>query len=327
MPAHRAGPDLTASVDAVASMDPPPDEFVVVVDGGDPRVSAGLDPSVRVLDVDRGGPAAARNAGVRATDADVIAFVDSDVVAGTDLVSRLRAALSADDAPDALIGSYDDSPAVTTTVSRFRNLLHHWTHQRSAGTGHTFWGACGAVRRTAFDHVGGFDETYRDASIEDIELGERLTRAGYRIEVVPSIQVKHLKRWTLANMIHTDVVKRGVPWSRLMIADGSIADDLNTTRRARVTVAVAASAWSVAASAVAWPRRRWGAATLALALAGVLTWRDRPFLSFLARRHDLAFALRCAPLMWVHHLCAAVSFGWAVLTWPLTARGSAGDRP
>lgn len=322
MPAHRSGADLAASVTSVLALDPPPDEFVVVVDGGDPSVSSQLDASVVVIDVPRGGPAAARNAGVRATSADIVLFVDSDIVVPPDLVASVGAALAPADAaaPDAIIGSYDDEPAARSTVSQFRNLLHHWTHQQWAGPGHTFWGACGAIRREAFDAVGGFDESYTDATIEDIELGERLTAVGFRIEVVPSIQVKHLKRWTLTNMIHTDVKKRGVPWSRLMLANSSIGDDLNTTRRARVTVALAGSMGLFLAVGIVVSRLRVEALTVAAACAAAVSWRDRRFLAFLADRRSPGFAARSAPLMWIHHLCAGVSFAWAVGTWPIVRK-------
>ncbi|WP_420453615.1 glycosyltransferase family 2 protein [Ilumatobacter sp.] len=319
MPAHRPGPDLAASVAAIGRLDPAPDEFVVVVDGGDEGVVEQVDGVATTVAVARAGPAAARNVGVRSTTSEVVLFVDSDVVVRPDIVAAVRDALDRTDAddlrPDAVVGSYDDRPAAGTTVSRFRNLLHHWTHQRAGGPAHTFWGACGAVRREAFDAVGGFDEAYRDATIEDIELGERLVRAGYRIEVVPSIQVTHLKRWTLANMVRTDVTKRGVPWTRLMLGQRSMSDDLNTTVAARVTVALT-GVLAVAAAGSLVPAARRVAAPVAAVTGAVLVWRDREFLAFLRRRHSTAFAVRSVPLMWIHHASAGVAFAWAVATWP-----------
>lgn len=332
MPAHRAGPDLDASVTSVEALDPPPHEYVVVVDGGDPAVVDRVGPSHSVVEIEQSGPAAARNAGVRETTTDVVLFIDSDIVVPTDLIACVREAMEgpggARSAPDAVIGSYDDAPAAPATVSQFRNLLHHWTHHQAAGPGHTFWAGCGAVRRTAFDAVGGFDERYRDATIEDIEFGERLTAAGFSIEIVPTIEVKHLKAWTLRSMVHTDVTKRGVPWSRLMLRHGAIADDLNTTRAARVTVslvgvlvttttlALTSRLTSRVTSRVA---RRW-ASISAIAIAALLVWRDRDFLGYLRRKRSIGFAARSVPLMWIHHLSAGASFAWALATWPIEKR-------
>ena len=66
--------------------------------------------------------------------------------------------------------------------------------------------------------MGGHDERYRRPCIEDIELGYRLRDAGHEIRLCRDLQVKHLKRWRLGDMLTTDLLKRAVPWTRLMLA-------------------------------------------------------------------------------------------------------------
>src|SRR5205807_8681242 len=62
----------------------------------------------------------------------------------------------------------------------------------------TFWAGLGAVRRDAFEAVGGFDaERYLVPSVEDIDLGARLATTGHRIELDPAVQGTHLKAWSL----------------------------------------------------------------------------------------------------------------------------------
>ncbi|HMO10740.1 MAG TPA: glycosyltransferase family 2 protein [Actinotalea sp.] len=51
-------------------------------------------------------------------------------------------------------------------------------------------GSCLALRRVAFDQVGGFDEGYF-MFFEDVDLGDRLGRAGWRSVVVPTAVVTH----------------------------------------------------------------------------------------------------------------------------------------
>jgi N-acetylglucosaminyl-diphospho-decaprenol L-rhamnosyltransferase len=53
-------------------------------------------------------------------------------------------------------------------------------------------GACLLVRRAAFDQVGGFDERYF-MYMEDVDLGDRLGKAGWRNVYVPSAEVLHQK--------------------------------------------------------------------------------------------------------------------------------------
>lgn len=52
-------------------------------------------------------------------------------------------------------------------------------------------GSCQLFRRAAFDAVGGFDERYF-MYFEDVDLGDRLTRAGWLNVYVPSAEVIHL---------------------------------------------------------------------------------------------------------------------------------------
>lgn len=51
-------------------------------------------------------------------------------------------------------------------------------------------GACFLVRRSAFEAVGGFDESYFMYA-EDVDLCWRLGRAGWRVAYVPAAEVTH----------------------------------------------------------------------------------------------------------------------------------------
>lgn len=53
-------------------------------------------------------------------------------------------------------------------------------------------GACLLVRRAAFDQIGGFDERYF-MYMEDVDLGDRLGKAGWLNVYVPSAEVLHHK--------------------------------------------------------------------------------------------------------------------------------------
>jgi hypothetical protein len=185
------------------------------------------------------GPAAARNDGAAGAAGDVLVFVDSDVVVRPDAFARVRAAFAGEPGLVAVFGSYDDRPEAPGTVSRFRNLLHHHVHHEGAGPASTFWAGLGAVRRDAFEEVGGFDAArYPHASIEDVELGVRLSAAGHAIRLDPSIQGTHLKAWTLADLVRTDVRRRGVPWVALALGSGG-STALNLGWRNRLSAGAA----------------------------------------------------------------------------------------
>jgi GT2 family glycosyltransferase len=84
--------------------------------------------------------------------------------------------------------------------------------------------------------MGGFDETYCRPSIEDIELGYRMAKAGYRIDLIKSLQVKHLKRWDAISLLRADFSDRALPWTRLILNQGKIPNDLNLKTGARISV-------------------------------------------------------------------------------------------
>jgi GT2 family glycosyltransferase len=178
-------------------------------------------------------PARARNLGAARATGDVLVFVDADVEVHPDALDRIRSTFASDPSLAAVFGSYDDAPGAPGVVSSFRNLLHHHVHQDAGGPASTFWTGLGAVRRDALETIGGFDESV--AFMEDIDLGMRLSAAGNRIELDPSVQGKHLKRWSLWTMLHTDFHGRGIPWVVLLLRHRYAATTLNLGWRHRVS--------------------------------------------------------------------------------------------
>ncbi len=256
----------------------------------------------------RCGPAAARNAGVARTGGEIVVFVDSDVAVHSDALRRLREALERDAGLDAVFGSYDEHPAAAATVSRFRNLLHHHVHTTAPGPATTFWAGLGAIRREAFDAVGGFDaHRYPRPSIEDIEFGMRLHAAGRRIALDPRARGTHLKHWTLPSMLRADLGARGAPWVALRLergGDGATALNLSWRHR------LAAGAALLAAASALTGRGR----VSAVALVAMIAPNAR-FYALLARLGGPRLALAGVPLSLVHHLTAAASVPAGILLW------------
>jgi hypothetical protein len=117
--------------------------------------------------------------------------------------------------------------------------MHCFVHQNGKRKASTFWSGCGAIRRTVFLEHGGFCESYQRPAIEDIELGYRLTRAGHKVILDKSLMVTHLKRWTFWNLLKTDIVDRGIPWTELILRDRFLPNDLNVQIGQRLSVALA----------------------------------------------------------------------------------------
>ena len=301
----RSGPKLAVVVPATDAADllayclasleearQPEDQIVVVRAPGAPP----LPPGARmVLDVAYGGPSAARNAGAQAVDADVLVFVDADVSVAPDFLDRIRELFTQRPDLDGVFGSYDDNVEGVGLVSAFRNLLHHHVHHAAAGEATTFWTGLGAIRRAAFLEVGGLDERLR--FLEDIELGARLQTAGARIELDPSLSGTHLKGYSLAAMIQTDLFERGVPWVRLILTGRGSARALNAGPRHR------ASAGLVLGAGLAAVARR---PRLASAFAAAFLGLNQDFHALLRRRLGWRGAV-AGPALHALHLAVSIS--------------------
>jgi len=307
VPAYNAEATLAACLDAVVASDRQPDRVIVVNDGStDGSVDLANQRDVEVLEIESGprGPAVARNAAAdRCADA-VLVFVDADVVVHRDTFARLLAPLEADRRVVASFGSYDDRPTDSRMTSLYANLRHHHTHQQAGEEALTFWAGCGAVRRDAFERVGGFDVSYGRPAIEDIELGLRLTDAGDRIRLTPSAQATHLKAWTLGQLWRTDVFRRAAPWSRLLARRREMPSDLNLNWSQRGSAIGAHLVWISALLAIVQPE------AAAVGLLAVLGWVmvNRPLLKLLHRRGGARAVAVGAVLHWTYHVYASVVF-------------------
>lgn len=178
------------------------------------------DPSVgappmggRILRVDKAFPyGAAANAGVRDTTAEYVVIASPSIRWGTGALDQLLAAArrwptGAAFGPLICLPDGATYPSARCVPTLSKGIGHAvlgrwwttnpWTRgylgnydgeERTAG-----WlsGSCLLLRRDAFDSVGGFDPGFV-AFFEDLDLGERLTRAGWHNVYAPSAVVRHV---------------------------------------------------------------------------------------------------------------------------------------
>lgn len=286
---------------------------IIVVDDCATDGSAALvraHPSVRLIATQaQGGPGAARNLGATLATGTYLWFVDSDVVVAEDAGRVLHATLVATCA-SAVIGSYDDRPAAGNFLSQYKNLVHHYYHHRGKTQASTFWGGCGAVERSLFLRIGGFDaERYRYPSIEDIEFGYRIGDAGGRIVLEPRLQGKHLKEWRFVNLVHTEIFRRALPWTRLMLERKDVTNDLNLGwgERARAVAAIVTIAATLL-GAIGWIPG-WVPGGLLLVLVAA-NWS---FLSFFVHTRGVVFALRAFLFHQFYYAYSSAAFAAATI--------------
>lgn len=174
----------------------------------------------------RSGPAAARNKGVQLATSNILLFIDADVELQYDTLEKVIETFKENDIA-AVVGDYTIKCGQRNFISDYKNLLHTFYHSTGKRFTTTFFTACSAVKKDVFITSGGFEEKI-GPDAEDIALGYKLKRMGYKILLNPEIQVKHNKLFTFHSLIRTDIFYRGVPWVKLMLRYKKISNDLNT---------------------------------------------------------------------------------------------------
>lgn len=294
------------SIQSVARCSPDPHEVIIIFDGKPDQPIPETDiENIRFLQLEESkGPATARNEGARHATGEILLFVDADVILPQDLIAKIIHAFESDLNPVAVFGSYDNQPVAKDTVSQYKNLFHFYTHQNSQANAFTFWTGCGAMLRSSFFELGGFSETYTCPSIEDIELGYRAKKAGYAIFLDKSIQVTHLKQWTLLSLIKTDFCYRAIPWSRLILRYGNMTNDMNINMTNRLSVLLSGLVLFFMLCTI-WSGYSFFAVLFVFAS---LLYINRDLFLFFYRRKGLFFTLRTIPLHYIYYVISGTAF-------------------
>jgi glycosyltransferase involved in cell wall biosynthesis len=306
IPVYNGGEKFRRCLLSLKESHSAPSEVIVVADGDtDDSWRLAKEFGTQVFRfASSGGPARARNFGAARARGDVLFFVDADVMVPPDAIERVLRYFDREPKIDALFGSYDDQPAEPNFLSQYRNLLHHYIHQRGREEASTFWGGCGAIRREVFLSAGGFDERYTRPSVEDIELGCRLRKAGTRIRLCKSLQVKHLKRWNVLSMLQADVFQRALPWTELIFKERKLINDLNTSTSARLSV-VAAFVSAVCLFLSYWQPLALFSTVAAVAMLLVL---NRSLYRFFLNKRGIQFAVQSIFWHWLYFLYSGAAF-------------------
>jgi len=311
VPAYNAREHLDRCLDALLASSYASCE-IIVVDDGSTDDTAGMARAKGVTVIERtrqAGPGAARNEGALQAKGEIFLFIDADVLVTEGTVALVAKRFAENPDVDALFGSYDDNPSEENFLSQYKNLSHHYVHQKSSEEAVTFWAGCGAVRKEVFDRAGGFDqERYPSPSVEDIELGYRMKKMGCKILLDKALQVKHLKRWTLGSLLRADILHRAVPWSMLMLETDQIVDDLNLQWRNKASACLAGLLFVMLGLALFRREFLYGVALLTVILVAL----NLDFYKFMFRKRGLTFAVLSFFMHILYYFYSGLTF---VLCW------------
>lgn len=288
------------------------DEIIAVDDGS-------TDGSAKILESDpwvshlirnpqSEGAFSARNAAALQASGDILFFTDADCVVQPRTLEIVRRTAVKD---TVVIGVYTKAHPNADFVSRYKNAWIRWSYLAAPEEVDWFFSAVGALSRDLWNRSQSFDDRFMHRTGGgDVEFGGRLRAAGARILLEKSLEVTHLKAFTLSQLLQNDF-SRAYGWSRLGLSRKggfarSASNGLANVNRAFVaSTGLAGLILLCAAASWVLPLAKPLLALCTLAWLGV----NRSFLGWLLREMGAWFALAALPLLFADHV--ACGFGVA----------------
>ena len=185
-------------------------EVVVVDDGSQESLLPlmGAFSMARLIVRDGGGPAAARNAGVREAKGELIAFTDSDCIPDASWLLRGITALQRSKAD--LVGGrvrlHVQRPASPSAIELYEIALFG-AQPRFIEQLHFAATANVIVRKAAIEAVPFDEDRFSDASGEDMDWGARLHEGGFTQCYADEVEVLHPARRSLLALLRRERVR------------------------------------------------------------------------------------------------------------------------
>lgn len=215
--ASRFMPDLLESLfkQAVEDME------VLIVDdcSTDNTVEIVRKYPVRVIQMEKnGGPARARNRGVEEAMGDIIFFLDSDVLVMDGTVKEVKDYFENNPSANCVIGVCATEPLNKGFVPKYMAMFEYIHLVDTPGNKvSVFAPRCGAIKKELFQRVGGYDESYKGADVEDFELARRIIKTD-SILLNPKMLVRHQFVNNFEEAVK-NYFKRAVMWVHLFLKD------------------------------------------------------------------------------------------------------------
>lgn len=193
IPAFNSEVIIAECLTALKRQDVPRDTYeIIVVDDGSTDTTGTVAESLAdaVIRTENRGSAAARNTGARAARGDILLFTDADCIPKHDWIRRMAEPFENDEI-HGVKGAY--LTRQTAWVARFIQAEYESKYQyMSQFAAIDFIDTYSAgFRRVTFLNLGGFDESYPGASVEDQEFSFRMAAAGFKMVFIADARVYH----------------------------------------------------------------------------------------------------------------------------------------
>ena len=302
VPAYNAAGTLPSCLTALANQSYPRTAYeVIVVDDGSTDATAAIahDAGVSVITQPNAGPAAARNAGIRAGSGDIILFTDADCEPVVDWIAQMVAPMADIDFAG-VKGSYRTRQSAVVARLAQCEFEERYDRQERLLVIDFVDSYAAAFRAMVLREVGGFDPAFPYANNEDVDLSYRIARLGHRLVFNRKAVVyhRHVTSWRAYIRLK---IRRGY-WRVMalkMHPDKALRDSY-TPQLLKLQVLLIYAMMALSLATLLWRPFEWIAAIVMLSLClstipfARLVWRcDRavtPWAPFFILARSVAFS-------------------------------------
>ena len=225
--AYQAAEFIGNAIESALAQEPPPLEVIVSDDGSTDDLAAAaarFGDAVRLVRIEHGGEAAAKNAGAAVARGDFLAFLDADDRYLPGRLKAIAAAIEREPAVDLVTTNADlvyDGRAIGRAYGD--SFLFVFENQREAILRHNFILGNAAIRRSRFEELGGFDPAVKHTT--DWEFCIRLILTGSKVDFIDEPLAEY--------HLHPE----GMSASRVAMSRGRLATLAKTAQRSDLSSA------------------------------------------------------------------------------------------
>lgn len=192
IPAYNCSKTITKVIESALNQTFGHCEVIVVDDGSTDNTAQVIKnfPQVKYIYQENGGPAKARNRGLKESNNEIVFFTDSDCVAHSDWI-ELAIKHFYDEQVAVVCGSYGIANKESLLARCIHDEILYRHHNLVSDYPKVFGSYNFGIRKKVFLQVGGFNEGYRNASGEDNDLSYKIINAGYKIFFEKDALVDH----------------------------------------------------------------------------------------------------------------------------------------
>lgn len=204
IPARNVRSTLELCLEAVFQASSLPMEVLVVDDGSsDGTGELALRYPCRVIRVNLGkGPMQARFAGAHFAQSPFLIFIDADVCIRQQTFSQILNHFK-DPTIHAVTGLLARSTDSENFFSAYKSEYMHFIFNKQPRESQFLYGSLWAIRRESLIFFEPISEPF-GSLVSDSEMGLRLTRQHKRVILDHSLEVRHLKQYSLAGILQND---------------------------------------------------------------------------------------------------------------------------